>query len=195
MAQRKVIIACDKSPPSIYGLRWAAENLLKSNDRVIVIMIQSPLWERERVIGVLAAGGYVGPDLISGMEAQARREANAVRQTLLELCTESGIDPSHVEVLVEEGDPRDVIVSIAEREHPAAVVVGSRGLGLIKRVMVGSVSDYVVHNCIVCPVIVAHVPPTITEDHPKSPHIILRRITELAEENEREEAGERKQSI
>lgn len=50
------------------------------------------------------------------------------------------------------GKPGEVIVSMAKEEKAGLIVIGSRGLGRLKRTLVGSVSDYVLHNapCPVC---------------------------------------------
>ncbi len=50
------------------------------------------------------------------------------------------------EAAIVKGDPRSIILDYIEKYHPAAVVLGSRGLGLIKRSFLGSVSDYILHN-------------------------------------------------
>jgi len=42
---------------------------------------------------------------------------------------------------------------VAEEEDVAMIVVGTRGLGKVRRAIMGSVSDYVVHHS-PCPVIV-----------------------------------------
>ncbi len=47
---------------------------------------------------------------------------------------------------LEIGSPRDVICSIASAETPDFLALGSRGLGTVERLMLGSVSDYVVHH-------------------------------------------------
>ncbi len=49
--------------------------------------------------------------------------------------------------------PGSVIVEIAKREKADMVVMGTRGLGSIRRTILGSVSDYVVHHSH-CPVVV-----------------------------------------
>lgn len=49
--------------------------------------------------------------------------------------------------------PGVLIVDVAKKESAAYVVMGTRGLGKIRRTIMGSVSDYVVHHCH-CPVIV-----------------------------------------
>ena len=49
--------------------------------------------------------------------------------------------------------PGEVICGVAEREAVTMIVVATRGLGVIRRTILGSVSDYVVHHAH-CPVIV-----------------------------------------
>ena len=55
--------------------------------------------------------------------------------------------------LMLRGDPRDEIVKKIEQVKADSIIVGSRGMGSIKRFFIGSVSDYCVHNC-KCTVIV-----------------------------------------
>ena len=55
--------------------------------------------------------------------------------------------------LVWTGDPGPSIVSAAEAESADLVVVGTHGRGTIGRLLLGSVSDYVVRNA-PCPVLV-----------------------------------------
>lgn len=53
-----------------------------------------------------------------------------------------------------EGDAGKVICQEAERLKPAAVILGTRGRGLIQSVLQGSVSEYCFHNCKAAPVII-----------------------------------------
>uniref|UniRef100_A0A0D9VK00 UspA domain-containing protein n=1 Tax=Leersia perrieri TaxID=77586 RepID=A0A0D9VK00_9ORYZ len=53
-----------------------------------------------------------------------------------------------------EGDAGKVICREAERLKPAAVILGTRGRGLIQSVLQGSVSEYCFHNCKAAPVII-----------------------------------------
>ena len=49
---------------------------------------------------------------------------------------------------VERGlKPGQVIVRVANETDASMVVMGSRGMGTIRRTILGSVSDYVVHHC------------------------------------------------
>ena len=51
------------------------------------------------------------------------------------------------------GDPAAEIIEIAEKEMADLIVIGSRGLGTIKGVFMGSVSQKVAHHSS-CPVMI-----------------------------------------
>ena len=51
------------------------------------------------------------------------------------------------------GKPGEVICDTANKEKAVMIVVGSRGLGAVRRTIMGSTSDYVIHHAH-CPVVV-----------------------------------------
>ncbi|KAG0534495.1 hypothetical protein BDA96_04G284800 [Sorghum bicolor] len=53
-----------------------------------------------------------------------------------------------------EGDAGKVICREADRLKPAAVILGTRGRGLIQSVLQGSVSEYCFRNCKAAPIII-----------------------------------------
>ena len=53
---------------------------------------------------------------------------------------------------VEAGDPRELIVSVAEEEESDLIVMGSRGFGTFRSLLVGSVSRFVFEQA-PCPVL------------------------------------------
>ncbi|KAF0915166.1 hypothetical protein E2562_034078 [Oryza meyeriana var. granulata] len=61
-----------------------------------------------------------------------------------------------------EGDAKEAICQAVEEMRADLLVLGSRGLGKIKRAFLGSVSDYLVHHAC-CPVLV--VKPTKAHDN------------------------------
>lgn len=81
---------------------------------------------------------------------QVREHREQLAQALVTRGREAGIDMSF---LVWTGDPGDVIVEAAEAEHADMVLVGSHGRGPVGRLLLGSVSEFVVRNA-PCPVLV-----------------------------------------
>jgi nucleotide-binding universal stress UspA family protein len=81
---------------------------------------------------------------------QVRERREQLAQSLVRRGREEGLD---VSFLVWTGDPGGVIVEAAEAEHAHMVLVGSHGRGPVGRLLLGSVSEYVVRNAR-CPVLV-----------------------------------------
>ena len=64
--------------------------------------------------------------------------------------------------------PGQAVVRAATDEHAHMVVIGTRGMGTIRRTILGSVSDYVVHHAH-CPVVVCrHVGEVLNKHSPTS---------------------------
>jgi nucleotide-binding universal stress UspA family protein len=83
--------------------------------------------------------------------AQDRSRA-AVEATVAAL-QERGVLQDGVEQLTIEGEPGPALCNLAQEQGAAAIVVGSRGRGGVKRAFLGSVSDYVARNA-PCPVVI-----------------------------------------
>lgn len=64
-------------------------------------------------------------------------------------------DRAAVETQLLEGPPADAIMRVAETEHYDLIVVGSRGQGQLRGLLLGSVSSAVAQRA-PCPVLVVH---------------------------------------
>lgn len=53
-------------------------------------------------------------------------------------------------ILVQDGHPGENVCKTALKEKANLIVVGSRGMGTIRRTILGSISDYIIHH--------AHIP-------------------------------------
>lgn len=119
--------------------------------------------------------GYIDfGDYLVEAEKQTRKHAHALIRKVgqdflqrLELPADYKGPRVSVRGIVMRGDPRDELVRKAHELGVNALVVGSRGMGLLKRALVGSVSNFCFHNCH-CPVIVVKRPPVVTHTSDKS---------------------------
>lgn len=84
--------------------------------------------------------------------AKLKTEAESSFQKYKEICSEKGLKAETL--LLEQNDPREALCNAAEQRHIDMLVVGTRGLGAIKRALLGSVSSHLVEYCN-CDVVVA----------------------------------------
>jgi nucleotide-binding universal stress UspA family protein len=80
-------------------------------------------------------------DALAALEAE---RAAALERTLAALVPT--MKRATAEVSVVTGAPADVIVREAERRGSDLIVLGARGLGMVKRLLLGSVSEAVVRH-------------------------------------------------
>ena len=84
--------------------------------------------------------------------SEIQQQSRAALEQLLGECEHTGLA---TEVHVTEGGPIDQILALAERKASDLVVVGSRGLTGLSRVLLGSVAEAVVRTAD-CPVFTVH---------------------------------------
>lgn len=145
------------------ALRWALENLkLRSPDpdstdspgSFIILHVQSP---PTIAVGLNPGGIPFGgptdlevPAFTAAIEAHQRRISEAILEHALQICANKNVN---VKTQVVIGDPKEKICEIAENLHADLLVMGSRAFGPIKRMFLGSISNYCTNHA-QCPVII-----------------------------------------
>ncbi|KAL9360296.1 hypothetical protein Peur_048419 [Populus x canadensis] len=156
-----MVVGIDDSQHSTYALEWTFDHFftpplasnspwtfdhfftppLASNSpfKVVVVHAKTPATS---VIASLAEPGIaeVLPQVKSDLKKIAARDIEKAK----EICISKSVSDVIFEVV--EGDPRNVLCEAVEKHHASVLVVGSHGYGAIKRAVLGSVSDYCVHN-------------------------------------------------
>ncbi|CAI9116161.1 OLC1v1017241C1 [Oldenlandia corymbosa var. corymbosa] len=150
-----VIVAVDGSEESMVGLKWALDNIrLKPDGSLIVLHVQSPPSIAAGLNpGAIPFGGpseFEVPAFTAAIEAHQKRITQAIFQHSLEICAEKNVK---VETKVVIGDPKEKICEVVEELHADLLVMGSRAFGPIKRMFLGSVSNYC-SNRAQCPVMI-----------------------------------------
>ena len=141
---RTVVVAIDFSPASHEALAFAAEVARETPGcRLHLLHVaDEPVCEAWSVRApAMDAMGLHRPWLDPAL------------QRLQALTATLSIDPARVVCAVVEGSPYRDIPRYADAHEADLLVVGSHGYGLVKRLMLGSVAERVVHEA-TCPVIV-----------------------------------------
>jgi nucleotide-binding universal stress UspA family protein len=79
-------------------------------------------------------------------EARAVRRSEKIETAVRDRVDEAGFDAAAVSVVTREGRPADEIIAHAETDEIDQVVMGSRGLSGVKRLLLGSVAETVVRR-------------------------------------------------
>jgi len=150
--RRKVLIAYDNSVASSKMFEWAVRDILRPGEDHIVLAtvldIQESTYIKAQFMKDDAAGRQSHGRRLSIVEQD---EATLQLKPLVEKLVSKGMT---AQVNVVKGDAKVKLTELASEVRADLVIIGSRGLGTIKKMIMGSVSDYIVHNC-ECPVIVA----------------------------------------
>ncbi|KAM0055215.1 putative universal stress protein A family [Helianthus debilis subsp. tardiflorus] len=151
---RTIGIAMDYSTTSKTALKWAVDNLVSAGDTVVVLLVLSPKSDPVNKQLFEDTGSPLIP-LVEFKEVGVCRKYGITPDSELfdMLDCLSVAKKANVVAKVYWGDPREKLCEAVNHLKLDAMVLGSRGLGTIKRVLLGSVSSHVVQNA-TCPVTV-----------------------------------------
>ncbi|MBP2018732.1 nucleotide-binding universal stress UspA family protein [Symbiobacterium terraclitae] len=143
---KKILLATDGSDNSLHAARMAGElgAALKDVQVIVLYVAHVP----RAYYAVDEFGNKVTPEV--PMDVMIRRTGEPIlRKTISAL----GLPEEQVVTEVQVGEPAEEIVDYARLEQVDLIVMGSRGLSPIKELLVGSVSDKVLHTA-PCPVLI-----------------------------------------
>jgi len=146
-AQSNILVAVDGSPESDAAVVWAARESVLRHAPVTLMHVISPV-----VVSVPLEPMFNAPEWYERSARHILRHAERDFQSSL-----AGPVPVDLHLVVGRGS---VVSTLADASKDAQmVVVGSRGLGAFRRLVVGSVSSGLLHHSH-CPVAVVRTDPT-----------------------------------
>jgi nucleotide-binding universal stress UspA family protein len=144
MSKRTILIAVDPSECSRKAVTWANENFLREDDLVVLCHVY-----------------YLGVEpsvrRMDRMEAYQELQTTYIEHSneLVHDAAKSITVANTKEMLVLEGVAREVLLDTIAKYQVDSVVLGSRGFGGMKGMLLGSVSSHVAQHSPV-PVFVIH---------------------------------------
>jgi len=139
---KRILVAVDGSEAALRAARMAADVAVRFGARLTLAYVVPRL--------------LLPPDVYGLTIAEVEREQRAHADQLIhEALVKLGASGVEVETNVLSGPPAESIAEAAAAPDVDLVVVGSRGKGAVKRMLLGSVSDRLVHIC-PKPILVVH---------------------------------------
>ncbi len=141
---RNILVAIDGSPDSDQALTQAIDLAESEHSRLTLFS----------AVVTPPAGAYIGAG--GGVAATLARDATAETETILRTAARQVPDRVSLSTVLSSEPVRHALIhQIREGTHDL-VVMGSRGRGAVRSVLLGSVSHYVLHHSPV-PVLIVHI--------------------------------------
>ena len=133
---KTVLIPVDESDYSIKTVDYAVKHITTDSDEIILLHVRHPIQ-------------YPSFPIAERQERylELEKQESEKAEILMNRLVSKFEDYKMVEVLVREGDPREVILEEYEKAAPDLIIMGCRGSTALKRLIFGSVSRYVLENC------------------------------------------------
>ncbi|XP_062155217.1 uncharacterized protein LOC133863278 [Alnus glutinosa] len=137
-----MLVALDESEHSFYALEWTLNHFFAPN--VGHSFKLHVIHARPSPASLLGMGEIGSGEFVTLMETDLKRTATWTIEKAKAMCSDKSVDDVSMEIV--EGDPRNVLCDAVDRHHATILVVGSHGYGLVKRAVLGSISDYCAHH-------------------------------------------------
>ncbi|HNX47609.1 MAG TPA: universal stress protein [Methanomassiliicoccales archaeon] len=118
-----VVLATDGRSHTSKAIDYALEYARLHKEALFVVFVIGPRHEENR----------------EGTVGDAKKHLEQIKAR----ATQQGVETT---VLLETGAPAESTIAVAERVNASVIIVGTSGKTVLDRVLIGSVSDHVVHN-------------------------------------------------
>ncbi len=142
---KEILLPADGSENGLRALHHAVELAKLSGGTLTICHVANIVSAISGFDQVPNGAGYVNEQMASELESNGKK----ILENLVQLVPKE----IPVKTVFEVGSPGPTLAAIAEKDDVDLIVMGSRGLGPIKGIFMGSVSSYIVSHA-KCPVLI-----------------------------------------
>lgn len=159
MAENKriIVLPMDGSYHSEYAFQWYNDQIRRENDYVII----AACFDRH-TYGIYAYGTADASELATQMQRDIDDHTKQI-DAFKEKLSKAGLQG---EVVQSAGKAGECAVKVAHEKNAAMIVCGARGHGTVRRTIMGSNSEYIMHHSDIPVLICRHKP----HQNPTSEH-------------------------
>ncbi|CAH3171040.1 unnamed protein product [Porites evermanni] len=141
---RVVVIAVDASDHAEKAFNWYKDQVYRKGDKLVVVHsheLHPPALPHAMATEEWKKEVQKHEQYIKDLEEKYKAKCEAMEVS--------------AKIIIQGGNPGEHVCKIAEKEHATLIVCGSRGMGTVRRTILGSTSDYIIHHahcpCLVVP--------------------------------------------
>lgn len=135
--RRNILIAMDGSKHSDHAFEWYVTELRRDTDHVILACVT----DAHPIPAFILFSGSA--EMVQEKIHESEEHFKTTYHHVKNLAKRHNVKHTFERL---EGKPGEVIVKAADHHHVDLIIVGSRGLGIIRRTILGSVSGYILHH-------------------------------------------------
>lgn len=131
---KSILVAVDGSPHSLKAIAQAAELAKGLHARLELVFVLPPILLAPSVYG----------EAVKKVEEGNRLAAEEILGKAKKAAADAGVE---ADTVMASGAPAEAIADLAKDERIWGVVIGAKGHSAVSRVLLGSVTDRLVHIC------------------------------------------------
>lgn len=141
-AKRRILLSVDANESSTRAFEWFTNNFIRKDDGLLLVHIVEPVSTGINY-GLVTKPALLTEDFSRHVQ-ELVDEGRELGKHYLHKCKGTGIRARFV--LHIGAKPGEHICRLAKEQQIDMIIMGSRGIGRIRRTLLGSVSDYVLHH-------------------------------------------------
>ncbi|WP_413173519.1 universal stress protein [Anabaena azotica] len=163
----KILVALDRSDMNQQVFEQALSLAKLTSANLMLLHVLSPEEDTIPDVMILPNTDYYpgwGDESMKLYLKKMEIHKNEGLQMLQKLCAQANNANINTEFMQKVGNPGSVICNLAKEWNTDLIIMGRRGLSGITELLIGSVSNYVLHHA-PCSVHIIHLPITVKSDH------------------------------